>query len=1771
MLSSNNIYNSTFKRINSCQPISRENNILKNMNSDLVVKCWEAFSANILKNYHMGKGTYIHNFGSFTFENPFYSLEGCNNQTERDKRLRHPVFIVSNEFLKGYNIKSGIISDSGTITHYEQKLNNNISCVKLNISEISLSLGIPKVEVGTIIDNILRYISDKIKIGEFKNKEIPGVGILIYRNKILAVKFTNELCNYIKDKPNKFNEYKKHINLSSQLLDKKKEYPNATYNLGFNNNNKHTNNYNSSIGIRNLPNLCKSINCVRPQTSLLCKITPDAQEYLNNNLDINIKDFNNEQVVESWNTQERLGENAKEKLINDAISINDKTLKNNLKSNLPSNISLKKLNIKNSILEDIIYQKYYLISKMKELDINKSGYLNKDKLKAAFIKLKIKELSEDLIDEILSIYISKLFNKTNSNNNNFNKSFNNTDLKKSTNVYNNNIVKNTFNSISVNSFDFMSLIFNLIKDIKELLVKDRETKKFNNSVSNFKTFSKDSFKNKINTNKSYINHTNSVNDKTTSADNLFNYRIPETNLNNVKPELITIKSIAQKIKEKNAIMMNQIISSIEFMNILRNYSVVYPHNKIIQVLNYLELEPKFFTLSNFFKKLDNCKILTSETLTDDIINAIKQIKDIVYTNGGPSFFFENYDQLNNKKKDYKINKKEFVNKIKSKLIKFSDEFLEAVFFYITKMDRDMNFTDFNNFFQSSISNVNEKLIFKNNDNFVQIATEIILSKMKRRTLNEDEYFDMFLRFKSNRTDNFLNRYDFHNCLKKDNYEFSAEEIDLIFNAIDNKKDNIIDRNEFTSFLRIVHDPVYKLQDTIKKYNLEIEEILFRMNIDINKQEVYDFFTFKSKMLLLNSGFSHDFIFSVFCKLKNADDKVSSKRIIDELNVFKKLNFNNLNTNSFKNTFLDYYKKNANYKELKTLFENSDLSNSGYLKKVEFSKIVKKFNKPNNDFDIELINNYNKKIKNNSIYNQEYNKITKSNYDIPDYKDEDIMKLCRICDLLNKNGEVNYTKFLEILFYNKLDNQFNNICDYLVQKVEELKSNNLDKKDNINNNNISIKDKIYNKLISDISSGVNDTKVSISVFKKYISDNINISLSNLDANLFDVDKDGYISYLDIKSILERYINTHYFKYESIANNKEDKEYLNKKANFFCIDEMTEEKFKNIVDSIKNILKTKNLTDVGFFNKLDTNKDGFVSAPEFNKNIDSILPMSSNIKDQFFSFLDVRKLGLVDLETFKKRFKSFSSLDVLIKNNWETENKIISSFNNFLKIDCLDRKLTIYEIFAFLDKDSDGKVNVNDFKSFILEKLLFSPYEINNFKLERVLQHISKSKVNFLTIHDIKEYINDFILENNCEAIEELNLKKQTFNMSTIENKDKNKNSNLVEEKNLDWINSVFEKFGLFVSEKYSSFEKFFESVNNNNSNSDKIKINDFINYIDSNYLSLKGFNLTKDELINFFSAFDSHKKSFITLDDVKHKLGDYNIYIRMNKAIKTFLQNNFKNGAEAFLFFLDNTNGNNVDNNNNNNNNNKLVNRRTTLTVKELFDGINFIFPETYSTHNILVYIEKYFTKKYNNDKINFSDFNFVFFNKITDNNAILNYVNNNNNLNQTKLFGRLIASDSSKDNKLRANSACLKYNNSSYNPKVKLVTPYDADPLEKLRRLLKSSRFNYSNFFTMYELLHDGFINQFEFRNMLKKLNIGLTSLEIDEIIRKSGKNRQGLINMKEFIKFIKYEDPCISKISDNLKLFISDLKQLVYKYYANPRLAFQFVILNIIHCNIYI
>ncbi len=81
---------------------------------------------------------------------------------------------------------------------------------------------------------------------------------------------------------------------------------------------------------------------------------------------------------------------------------------------------------------------------------------------------------------------------------------------------------------------------------------------------------------------------------------------------------------------------------------------------------------------------------------------------------------------------------------------------------------------------------------------------------------------------------------------------------------------------------------------------------------------------------------------------------------------------------------------------------------------------------------------------------------------------------------------------------------------------------------------------------------------------------------------------------------------------------------------------------------------------------------------------------------------------------------------------------------------------------------------------------------------------------------------------------------------------------------------------------------------------------------------------------------------------------------------------------------------------------------------------------------------------------------------------------------------------------------------------------WNEDIFEKLRQIIRTSPKSFEDIFKEMDSDGNGVISQQEFRNALRKLNLGVTSREIDKVMARIDSNADGKIDWKEFISKFK-------------------------------------------------
>ena len=1695
------------------------NSVLNNYSQEVIDACWESLSINIIQNYQRGKGTSIKDFGVFSFKSSGVNLEGTTNEYIRDKRPRDPIFLVSKDFNNDF--KKGEYTKQNGIIYYNQKENKNISIVKLNIAEIAYSLSLSKDEVGNILKHLIKYIGELIKNNNFKGKIMPGLGVLLCRKNIVAVKFNEEFAVENKFKNKNLNLLKKNISLDMNM----EKAQDAV--------------------INNYDNLYKIHEELKSNNSLYTTCEKSAKDYLKNKYNITFDTFiknkndNNKDNNRENNTallQKNIFNKNKVKIKLDDYIIPKKKRRQiqNNKTEISQNSNILNI-IDEETLNNIGYYKGIMIKECKDLDETNNGLISKQDAINALIKSKISDkIDNDKAKEIVEFYnktenveymkfIAQLTKDYNlyceGNYDTMRENTSNTTNFKRENIFNKNALSK-FNSkkefIPIKS----QTIFKFYNDSKKVRNNSTDINKVNykiidNNAKGVDTHKKNEIKvennkegnlnkekNKVEINEGSKNSTIEKNNNINKEKDKDYFSTSEKETEDMKLILSRIISLIPDMKRKYFISLDQKISYEELINKFSEHELYYPKEIIISMLKFIGItNHKAFSLREFIYLVKTCKVLQASLSTAEFSQIFKKLKDIIYINGGAKFLF------NGNKNS--IDCDNFVKIFREKC-SLSEEILISAFRYLVKTDRDFNMNDYINYFD----NPNDKIIF--DETYYLKMMKIIISLINTMHFKVEEYFDHLLSNNISTEEKVLTRLNWIKYIQNDQLPFSAEELDNLFNWIDTKKDNVMDLEEFVKCYNYCLKPLTILKDIIKTNRLDIEDLAHRMNININELENYDYYTFAEKVKKLDCTIPENFILKLFNELCDIKEKkisniktnknntsnnkdnikknyIDSKFFLDEINYINPENYK-----SFTQNYMDVIKSKISYEKLKQLFEKFDDESIGTLTKLQYVSAVSDL--------------------------------------LPEFTDEDHMRFVRVSNLFDKEGKILYPELLNLIYYfnkTKLSDPFTRLCQTLIEILAQKC-----------NNDIEV-------LMYLIDTGIPKKKFSLIIhkpltpyqIKKFVNElNLKIDIPVKIIQKLDVDADGLISFDDLKAVLKRYSGTLYFKYSNDSSSPNIK--------LFSKETMNERKIKTICVKIQSYMKSKNINPNILFKKFDKDNDGFINNIDLNQGLSEIFHMSPALGDPFFNYLDFYHIGMVDLETFIARINKFVTTHVIVQNNNKIEIEIIEKLKQFI-VD--NKNLSDNEIFQAIDKDCDGLINLDDFESFIKNNLNIYEKSFDKSKLERVMMSLSLSKNMQIGLNDIREFI------DKCTKKEKHMNLKEIFKLTT--------NQNLSDlKKNVDWTNDIIERLGMFISEKYDSIEQFFQE--NSEPGSNKFKFSDFLNFHEKNYeLFNNGFNLTKDELLSIYTSLDSQKKNFLTLQDIKNKLQIFNFYTKMHIDVKKFIKDNFANGIDAFKFFIGKKI--NIEKNQPN-----YISEEEALkdfiTVKEFFDAFKIFFPNKYANNTILKYLNRYFNislpsgngktdlsnKK---DTISFGEFNYIYFDKVESDKAFIN-----NRGNETRLMTNRIDIEKKFQKKLmKKHSEDNFYYSHLFKKKFEtLSTPFDNDPLLKLKRILASSKYDLNSFFETISLKcpnNNFIINKYQFKHIIKELNLGLTIIEIDQIFQKLDKvSYNGNINLKNFVKLLFNQDPILQQGKENISKLIEEIKSLIYKFYSNPIICFQ-------------
>ena len=727
--------------------------------------------------------------------------------------------------------------------------------------------------------------------------------------------------------------------------------------------------------------------------------------------------------------------------------------------------------------------------------------------------------------------------------------------------------------------------------------------------------------------------------------------------------------------------------------------------------------------------------------------------------------------------------------------------------------------------------------------------------------------------------------------------------------------------------------------------------------------------------------------------------------------------------------------------------------------------------------------------------------------------ENFIHFLRINKLIKTNNEIDYINFLRFIDSKYPDNSFMECLHMLAEFLDKECDRNMF---------------IFTIKINNMNNNATSNEVFSPERLYYIFKEKNEYLKFDTMKKFDYNDDGIISANDIKNTILKYYDIHFFDNEKELNEnkkKEDENSLNKIIfNFYRY--------------IKEILQNNNLTINQFFLYLDKNKDDVIDKEEFLSQLLSLKyfekeKFKHNEIDIFFTFLDEFKNNKINIDIFQNKFRFLKDeLDKEMINDKLNEKKsdciledlLLNAFCDWYK----NNKLlyTEEEIFSIMDKDNDGIISRDDFKGFINEIFFISKNELFDKKISNLIHVISLNKENNnISLADFQQLI---------DSINKNNLKKYKEDILV----------NYIKGKNNIWIKYVVNELKMQINQKYGNdIEKMYNEFNIHNyqNQGQGLSFDNFELFIFKNLGFFENYYLEKNELLQLFNYISNNKK-FINLNDLKNhftlinnNINNMNIndfYENMHKIIKKFINENFSNSEDAFLFFQ--------------NEGDKISNKKIIkdfITIKEFYNGLINLFPKKYETETILNYYQRTFKKNIRNEK-NTNELKIIKYNEFKE----IYYKNNK--------LGTIY------ELKKRYNldDASYKKNSLSYSVDKKKSRNIIITPLEKMKRIIRHSEKEkiMSTIYNYINQIKGGTVNKYQFFNLIKKLNIGLTNKEIEDIIDNGGFLCDGFVDLFKFNNFIFQDDYHLEINKKHIEEKLSEIKDLIIKYYTSPLLSFE-------------
>jgi len=646
---------------------------------------------------------------------------------------------------------------------------------------------------------------------------------------------------------------------------------------------------------------------------------------------------------------------------------------------------------------------------------------------------------------------------------------------------------------------------------------------------------------------------------------------------------------------------------------------------------------------------------------------------------------------------------------------------------------------------------------------------------------------------------------------------------------------------------------------------------------------------------------------------------------------------------------------------------------------------------------------------------------------------------------------------------------------------------------------------------------NSHKVTAQGFGQFIRGNILNNSTSEEcqqiAERIDIDQDGFISKEDLEIFMKRgALLSKGQKASSLA-------YSQGKQRLFPTEPLCEKDIENLLRELRGIMESLKLTNYELFAKLDANEDGFATIDEFCVELEKIIPLPRPITEGFFAYIDKQKIGVLDLESFLKVMKK----SIYVKERKEIEDNFDWPINMIKRIQAYfeDRGVTKEDAFKMVDGDFDGNISKPDLKKFLIKIMSIPAEEVTDPRLDRLFKLLDR-------------YKRGTIQPDDLEKIFDISVRIPTNNDTFLKTQKSMESKELSfqivsENQHFDWKNNARQQVGLIISRNYDSLKTSFDVISMYTS---KIVYKTFKAWIEDNNV-LQGFNLTSNLMMQFFADLDPHRKGYLTYNDWQLAFQNYNWNTQILDEFRNILYTNFTSIDAAFNHFY-------LKGSNSCQRNGLSLESGSYFGEKEFKEGFRSVLPSRFSSKELDSLWERL---THGTGKMTYFGFNSLLESRGFRANKT-NFSRSDGFTQEKAIFFKPTCPTSPRLNTL--NGTFMRSNRESCSLKT----------FEKLKKNIRTGKLNIVDLFKEVDILKNGMISSLEFRNVLMKLNIELSPVEIGQLLDFANVGNTGSIDWRSFVNRILLKESEVN-LFQRYKEKLNQMKENIYAYMLTPKDAF--------------